>query len=281
LQFNNGSATSITEVTASDVNVFDYERHHIVIVFDHTNNNNNAVKLYVDGLIKLTVDLGSYTGTTTNYATSQPTNSETYNQPRLGIGCLITPFVSTALASEPVNTKLYIDEIHWAKSNLTATGVANLYAAMPAKDNNNFYADVFLGSNANMPMPIVGGGNTQLATFLTASANIVQPQVVTNFNKTIQATPITASANMVEPTFFGDNVLTVNFVASYMFASALLNEPVITITIPGPTMTATATLGLSINPYLDPYRMLILNQTMFQTFSGSFYSSYAIGDIDS
>lgn len=281
MQFNNGSGTFIDQATIADVNLFDYERHHIVIVFDHTNNNNNVVKLYVDSILVMTVNLGSYTGTTTNYATSQPANDENYNQPRLGVGCLITPFASTALSAVPQITKLYIDEIHWAQTGLNQTQVTNLYNIMPQKDVVEFFADFFIGSNSVFVMPNIATGNTRIATALTASANIVQPQILTVYNNIISATPITANALMVTPGVIADNITNINYVSDIMLASAFITNAVVTITIPGQTMTANVEFAMSTNPYLDDYRLLILDQTLFQTFTvGSFGGSYAIGDID-
>lgn len=281
MQFNNGSGTFVDQATVADVNLFDYERHHVVIVFDHTNNNNNNVKLYVDSVLVMTVSLGAYTGTTTNYATSQPANDEAYNKPRLGIGCLITPFASTALSSVPVNTKLYLDEIHWALTGLNQTQVTSLYNIMPQKDNVEWYADFFLGLNATFVNPTFGTGNTITGVALTASADIVQPSVSTVYNNIIGTDPITASAIMVEPAFFGDNVTNINYSATFMSASAFITVPVVTITVPGQPMLATLEFATSTNPYLDDYRLLILDQTLFQSFNaGSFGGSYAIGDID-
>lgn len=281
MQFNNGSGTFVDQATVADVNLFDYERHHVVIVFDHTNNNNNSVKLYVDSVLVMTVSLGAYTGTTTNYATFQPANDESYNKPRLGVGCLITPFGSTALSAEPQNTILYVDEVHWAVTGLNQTQVTDLYNIMPIKDSVEWYADFFLGLNGTLVNPTFGTGNTRTAVALTASANIVQPQILTVYNNIITVTPMSASAEAIEPAFFGDNITNINYSAEFMLASAFITVPVVTITVPGQPMLATLEFATSTNPYLDDYRLLILDQTLFQSFNtGSFGGSYAIGDID-
>jgi hypothetical protein len=229
----------------------------------------------------MTVSLGAYTGTTTNYATFQPANDESYNKPRLGVGCLITPFGSTALSAVPQNTILYIDEIHWALTGLNQTQVTSLYNIMPEKDNVEWYADFFLGLNGTLVNPTFGAGNTRAGVALTASANIVQPLISTVYNNITGTDPITANAIMVEPAFFADNITNINYSATFMSASAFITVPVVAITIPGQPMLATLEFATSTNPYLDDYRLLILDQTLFQSFNtGSFGGSYAIGDID-
>jgi hypothetical protein len=286
LQFNNGSGTFVDQATVADVNLFDYERHHVVIVFNHTNNNNNSVKLYVDSVLVMTVSLGAYTGTTTNYATSQPANDEAYNKPRLGIGCLITPFASTALSAQPQNTVLYIDEIHWAVTGLNQTQVTNLYNAMPLKDNEEWYADFFLAQNSTLVNPTFGAGTTRIAAALTASGQIINPTVVTQFARNVGADPMTASALQVEPGFFGNDVIDINFAADFMFASALALIPIVVITVPGTPMYASAKLQY-VYPYTDPYRVLILSQQYKQLTAEGFVddvwvwaNTYTVGDLN-
>jgi hypothetical protein len=280
MQFNNGSGTFVDQATVADVNLFDYERHHVVIVFDHTNNNNNSVKLYVDSILVMTVSLGAYTGTTTNYATSQPANDEAYNKPRLGIGCLITPFASTALSAQPQNTVLYIDEIHWAVTGLNQTEVTNLYNAMPLKDNQEWYADFFLGQNSTLVNPTFGVGSGVIVPTLTASGEIINSTVVTEFARNVGADPMQASAQAIEPGVVGDNIIDINFAADFMFASALMLTPIVVITVPGQAMQATITFIANRAPYFDPYNQLILEQSIMSP-SAVLANSYRVGDIDS
>jgi hypothetical protein len=279
MQFNNGSGTHIDAVTSADVNVFDYERHHIVIGFDHTNNNNNLVKLYVDGVLKLTTNLGSYTGSTTNYATAQPTNDENYNKPRLGVGCLITPFASTALSQIPTNTRLYIDEIHWAQTGLTNGQVLSLYNAMPIRDHVDFYADFFIGSNANLPMPIISGSNIIQSGLFNANIELVTPTITADYEKIIYENPATASALFVMPTIVADNITNVIISANTMIASAFINEVVVIISISAGIMNATVRL-LAEEPYMDPYHLLIYQQGLMEPYAFGFWSGYNAGDID-
>jgi hypothetical protein len=147
MQFNNGSGTHVDSVTTNNIDLFDGERHLVVVAFDHTNNNNNKVLLYVDGILALTTELGSYTGQTVNGTSFVGPNDEANNHPRLSVGCLITPFAVTALPVVPTNTKLYIDEIIWAKTAINQSGVTNLYNAMP--ESNNFISspDVLFASS--------------------------------------------------------------------------------------------------------------------------------------
>ena len=278
LQFNNGSGTFVDQATVADINLFDFLRHHVAIVFNHVNNNNNTVKLYTDGVLRMTVNLGAYTGSTTNYATSQPANDEAYNKPRLGVGCLITPFASTALSSVPVNTKIYVDEVHYAVTGLSDAQVTSLYNAMPIRINSEWYADFFLAQNATLVLPVFGAGCTITATALTASAEAFTPTVFTEFSNVLVVDPLQAAALQVEPGFFGDDVRHVNFAADFMLASAFLVGSTIIRTVGANAMLATAKMPSSLPPWYDPYRALVIQQSI--TYPAGTYYGFKIGDID-
>lgn len=279
LQFNNGSGTHIDSPTASNYNLFNGNRHFILINFNHTNANNNTVNLYVDSVLASTINLGAYTGTTTNSATSLPTNDEAYNYPRLCAGGLITPFNVTALPVEPSNLSILVDELHWAQTGANQTLVTNIYNAMPARTNKVWAADFFIASNANLPMPSVSAGNTRIATALTATAQLVTPTLIVDYDRTISATPITASALLVMPVVTATNITNRIISATPLIASALINQAVVIITIPAAIMSATVTL-LTEQPYMDPYNLLIMQQGLKSSVTFGFWSGYNAGDID-
>ena len=215
MQFNNGSGTFIeTDSTALDL--FDYNRHFVVIDHNHGGGSTNTVKLYVDSVLRFTVNIGSITPTTTNAATADSgANLETNNHPRLGVGCLITSFASTALPAVPTNTKLIVDEIYWDKDAITQTTVTNLYNAMPAK-TNTVNASAPLTASSVLVMPAVSSQGVILETFASSNIEIVQPLVSTNSQVLFLPQPITASALIVNPQRSDSIVVPVDF----MLASA-------------------------------------------------------------
>ena len=217
MQFNNGSGTFVEQDTTA-IDLFDYNRHFVVIDFNHTNPNNNVVKLYVDAVLRSTINLGSYTGTTTNatVADSGP-NLEVNNHPRLGIGCLITPFASTALPAVPTNTKLIVDEIHWDKNAITQTAVTNLYNAMPAKTNSVNLSDP-LTASCELVMPNVSGDSVFVTTIATCDIDIVDSTVFANFVVQFTAQPMTANAEIND----AERSDSVNIITDFMLASAAL-----------------------------------------------------------
>jgi hypothetical protein len=217
MQFNNGSGTFVEQDTAA-LDLFDYNRHFVLIEFDHRNNNNNVVKLYVDAVLRSTINLGAYTGTTTNATTADSgANLEINNHPRLGIGCLITPFASTALPAVPTNTKLIIDEIYWDKNEITATAVTNLYNAMPAKTNTVNLSDPLTASSLSV-IPSVSGDCLITETPATCDIDIVDPVVFANTEIIFAALPMTASAEILD----AERSDSVNIVTDFMLASAAL-----------------------------------------------------------
>lgn len=280
LQFNNGSGTHVNSPTTSNYNLFDGNRHFILINFNHTNPNNNTVNLYVDSVLASTINLGTYTGTTTNSATSLPANDETYNYPRLCAGGLITPFNVTALPVEPSNISILVDELHWAQTGANQTLVTNIYNAMPARTNKVWAADFFIASNANLPMPSISAGNTRIATALTATAQLVTPTLIVDYEKIIYETPATASALFVMPVVTADSITNITISATPMIASAFINEAVVVLTVGAGIMSASAKL-MTETPYYDPYKLLIKWQTLVNTNGAFAYGgAYVIGDID-
>jgi hypothetical protein len=241
MQFNNGSGTFVEQDTTA-LDLFDYNRHFVVIEFDHTNNNNNVVKLYVDAVLRSTINLGAYTGTTTNAATADSgPNDEANNRARLSVGCLITPFGSTALPVQPTNTKLIIDEVYWDKNSITQTQVTNLYNSMPDKSNKIVVAEPFTASD-ELVMPGISRSSVLSTAALTASASLVQPQISANREVITAATVLTASALAGNATVFENRII----LSDIMVASAIFNSAGAKITIPGGPMLATAYLAKNV-----------------------------------
>ena len=228
MQFNNGSGTWIEQDTGA-LDLFDYDRHFVVIEFDHTNVNNNTVRLYVDAVLKMTVNLGAYTGTTTNAATADSgPNDEANNRPRLSIGCLITSFGSTALPVVPTNTKLIIDEVYWDKNGITQQQVTNLYLAMPDRTNKIILGEPMTASD-ELPMPSLLLSCTVSATPSTASLQVIQPVITANREVVTTANLIEVTAEMRQAGVFENRPIN----ADVFVANAIFNSAGIVITIPG------------------------------------------------
>jgi hypothetical protein len=237
MQFNNGSGTHIDAVTTNNIDLFDGQRHFVVVAFDHKNNNNNKVHLYVDSELLLTVSLGSYTGTTVNGTTFVGPNDEANNHPRLGVGCLITPFASTALPVVPTNIKIYVDEIIWAKTEATQNLINGLYSTMPDKQNEIIMADA-LSASANIVNPSISTTANVISDSLTADIIVVEPETTADRAMLINATALTANALFVEAQR-SDGVAVVSDI---LLASASMNGGSVKITIPGGPMLVTVEL---------------------------------------
>lgn len=238
MQFNNGSGTFVEQDTTNGIDLFDYQRHFVVIEFDHTNVNNNIVRLYVDAVLKITVNLGAYTGSTTNASSADSgPNDELNNHPRLSVGCLITPFASTALPVLPTNTKLIIDEVYWDKNSITSTMVTNLYNAMPDKNNKIVIAEPMTASD-ELVMPAIVTSSVLTTVPLTASGSLVQPVIVADREVITTASPLTAAASAGNAIVFEDVLV----ISDIMIANAIFNDPGVKITIPGGPMLATTSL---------------------------------------
>jgi len=219
MQFNNGSGTFVEQDTAA-IDLFDYNRHFVVVEFDHTNANNNTVRLYVDAVLLSTINLGTYAGSTTN-ATVQDSgpNFEANNHPRLAVGCLITPFAATALPAVPTNTKLIVDEVYWDKNAITSTMVTNLYNTMPAKTNTVNLSDP-LTASAELVMPNVSGDSIFATTSATCDIDIADPTISTTFVVEFTVEAMTANAEIND----AERSDSVNIVTEFMLASAALGS---------------------------------------------------------
>ena len=217
MQFNNGSGT-FTETDSTALDLFDYNRHFVVIDHNHGGGSSNTVKLYVDSVLRFTASIGSITPTTTNAATADSgANLEINNHSRLGIGCLITPFASTALPVIPTNTKLIVDEIYWDKDVITQTTVTNLYNTMPAKTNTVNLSDP-LTASSELVMPNVSIDSTFITTPATCDADIVDSGIFATSQVFFVAQPMTANAE-INDAVRSDSV---NIVAEFMLASAAI-----------------------------------------------------------
>lgn len=195
MQFNNGSGTWIEQDTGT-LDLFDYQRHFVVIEFDHTNANNNTVRVYVDAILRSTINLGAYTGSTTNATTADSgPNIELNNHPRLGVGCLITPLEATALPVVPTNTKLIIDEVYWDKNSITSTMVTNLYNAMPIKTKYKNYATP-LTATALIVEPTISTSTTFTAESMLAFPAQTEPTITTVYSISIQTDTMDATADI-------------------------------------------------------------------------------------
>jgi hypothetical protein len=265
MQFNNGSGTFVEQDTTA-LDLFDYNRHFVVIEFDHTNNNNNIVRLYVDAVLRSTVNLGAYTGSTTNASSADSgPNNEANNRPRLSVGCLITPFASTALPVAPTNTKLIIDEIYWDKNSINQTSVTNLFNTMPGKTNTNVLANPMLASD-DFIMPAFATTVNFITDPFTGSVELVEPVTTADREVVYTANAMTATALMANAEVNENRTIP----ADVMLAVATFNDPGIRITIPGGPMLASAVVGPNVGRRLydindDPYGVFIFafNNTPF------------------
>lgn len=237
MQFNNGSGTHLDTVTTNNIDLFDGDRHFVVIAFDHTNNNDNKAHLYVDSVLVLTANLGSYNGQTVNGTSYVGPNDEANNHPRLGVGCLITPFAQTALPVVPTNIKIYVDEIIWAKSAATQNVVNGLYAAMPDKQNELVTTEE-MHADSVMIAPAISTSVNILASSLTAGIIIVEAEVTADREVVVIANTLIASAILAEA-LRSDGV---TIVSDIMLASGSVNGADVKITIPGGPMLAQSTL---------------------------------------
>lgn len=236
MQFNNGSGTFVEQDTTNGLDLFDYQRHFVVVEFDHTNVNNNIVRLYVDAVLKITVNLGAYTGSTTNASSADSgPNNELNNHPRLSVGCLITPFASTALPVLPTNTKLIIDEVYWDKNSITSTMVTNLYNVMPDKNNKIIIVDPLTASD-ELVMPVLSASSILSTVPSTASVEFVEPVTTADREVVTTSDVLTATAEFPAPAVFENK--TIN--ADIFVATAIFNDAGAVITIPGGPMLASA-----------------------------------------
>jgi hypothetical protein len=240
LQINNQVGNPITVTSANNVNIFDLDRHFIVVA-SHHNNNNNILYVYVDTVLVLTQNISTYSVTTINNPIHVGANNEANNFPRLGIGCLITPFVNTALPVVPTNTILYIDEVYWDKNDINQTTINALFNMMPDQNNNNSPADTMLADaqsvNATVSTEVVF-----VQTSMTANAELVMPVVIAELNLITSASPMEASALLMPGEVFED----MEIFPDVMVASAIFNSVGVIISIPAGAMTASVTFPTEI-----------------------------------
>ena len=246
LQINDQSGTHITITSANNIDVFDFNSHHFVIN-NHHNNNKNHLYVYIDGILVLDQDINTYKVTTINGTTNVGPNDEENNLSRLAVGCLITPFASTALPVLPTNTKLIIDEIFWDKNGITQNQVINLYTAMPGKSNKIIYAELFIASG-QLVMPAISTQVNFIANTLTASAELIEPLIYIVRIININANIMNSSAIMNNAIGF----VQINITADIFVVTAIFNDPGIIVAIPGGPMIASIELANRPNPFILP-----------------------------
>lgn len=258
LNFNNGSGTSISQATVANYDLFDGERHFVAVAFDHTGAN-SYVNLFVDAVDVMTVNLGTYNGTTVNGIVSVPANDEANNHPRLSVGCLITPFESTSLPVQPTNTKIIADEILWAKSSLTQTLATNLFNVMPAKGDIDVFATP-IAVTALMTTPSIITNSILSVERFIATAELVEPLVTADGEAIIDADIMTATA-VLENAMRVNNV---NIVSDIFMASASFGDAGAKITIPGGPMLATVDIARNITPKspVSIYMKYLISKTL-------------------
>lgn len=237
LNFNNGSGTFIEQTTVNNIDLFDGNRHFVLIDFDHTGVN-SSVYLYVDAVLVMTVNLGTYSGTTINGVTPVGANDELNNHPRLSVGCLITPFASTSLPVVPTNTRIIADEIIWAKTAINQAGVTALFNIMPDKNNADEMADPMTAS-ALAVNPLISTSANYPAAPAVASALISDSTVTADRNIVVASDFATASAEMLEALRVDNVVIS----SDIMVATAIFNDAGVRITIPGGPMIASAVIA--------------------------------------
>jgi hypothetical protein len=238
LQINNQADAPVTVSSANNVDVFNYGINHFVIYFNH-NGNNHTITVYVNGTSVLTQNIGTLQITTINNSAYTAANSEASNFPRLSVGCLITPFGSTALPVAPTNTKLIIDEVYWDKNDITNGQVTSLYNAMPGR-TNYVAAPLPLTVDALSVMPTNTTTALYNATPATDFSELIHPLVVAVFNNVITASPMTANATGAGSSARIDNV---TIVAALMLASAFIGGAGTPRVVNGTPMSATVTLA--------------------------------------
>lgn len=234
LQINDQVGSAITITTANNIDPFDFNPHHFVIRHHH-NNNKNYLYLYVDGNLVADQDIDVYKVTTINNPIHVGPNDENNNFPRLSVGCLITTFANTSLPVQPTNTKIIIDEIYWDKNDINQTAVTNLYNAMPGQANKVIAVEPLTASDEFVMPVITFSSNISTAT-KTASSQFIDPTLYLERIVSTSADLMTASAEMAEASGF----VPVNINADVMTANGTFSFGLAEVTIPGPTMYASA-----------------------------------------
>jgi hypothetical protein len=266
--------TFISSVTA---NVFDYNRHHIVIA----SKNDNKIQIYKNALKIMDVDLGSSDIITINNEQYWAPNTEVNNQPRFSVGALITPYAETNLPLIPTSSTMLVDDAHWALTTINQSGVTGLYSAMPYKLEIDWLADSALNNNGSLVNPSFGTGTSFVSPLIDGiNAELINPTVTADFESINVATILDATAEAIEIfSVIADTVTDIVFNADFAAASAEFLDAVVKIEIPGPTMYATARMPSS-SPYFDEYSLLIIKQSRMPL--GTTYGGrWSVGDVDS
>jgi hypothetical protein len=260
------------------VNVFDYSKHHIVVNFSKTGTN-HFVTIYVDKQIVISQNVGPDTLAFRNSDTFLAPNTETNNFARMSVGALIVPIELISIPVNPTPTKMYIDEVHWAQTSITQQGVIDLYDEMPFKNPITWFADPMLSLTSEFIDPTFGVGSGIDSVPATANADIVVPSLELQLQPVVIADIMEASGEAVEPfSVIADNITNIEIVSDIFVASSELLGGGVVISIPGPTMYASAVL-VTKTPYFDPYHLLVFQQSRLPL-STSFAGRWGVGDID-
>ena len=186
----------------------------------------------------MSTNLGSYTGQTVNGTTFVGPNDEANNHPRLGVGCLITPFGVTALPVVPTNTRIYVDEIFWAKTAIDQTGITALFNIMPDKENADYVSGLMTAS-ALIVNPAINTDVVLLVNDAECSAILNDAVITADRNIIISVQPANASAEMLE----AQRIDNISIASDVLVATAIFNDAGVLITIPAAAMLANAQLA--------------------------------------
>jgi hypothetical protein len=277
LQVNDQTNSMINVASNQPVNVFDNNKKHIVLVASHPGSNGN-IKVYVNKVLVINSNIGTVHPQFVNATSYLNPNTETNNRARFSVNCLITPLNQVTLPLTPTPSIVSIDDVHWAVTSLNQTQVTNLNDAMPYSLDNFFDTDFALAQNATLVDPTFGVGSGIDPALLSADALFVNPTLIVDFDKVVPLEKIDeASALFVLPTFLADNITNISIVAAVMPAGALSMDGLFSRTFSFPTMYATATMIFQ-SPYLDPYHVLIYQQSAMSPIGNLYYRR--VGDID-
>lgn len=283
LQVDDKVNTFQTFQSSVNANVFDNVKHHIVI----SSSSNGKIHVYKNKILLIDATVTNHVVTTNSTSYLAP-NTETNNRARFSVGALITPYEHTNLVTTPTASKLIIDEVHWAVTSLNQTGVNNLYAAMPFKNEIEWFADPALSNSSQIVQPTFGtGAGINAAPAQITTATFVLPTISTQIFNTFNATPLLANATAVQPfSVIGDNIRNVILNIQPFTITAMLMPAVVKITFPGATMYASAKIQYPY-PYTDPYRILVLSQQYKQLTAEGFIddvwvwrNTYTVGDLN-
>ena len=233
--------------SSSDSNVFDGKRNNIVINFDNSMTD-NIIKVYVNNSLVMNMNVGTRAISLINGTTNVSANSETYNKPRLSVGCLITPLESTELPTTPTASIIQIDEVYWSKSTITEQQLSDIYNSMPGRVDNEFLADFAIALTATLSMPSIGTGRGVTAPSMVAAALTI-PSPVAGADRTVSvlSTKLLSSALLIEPfSVIGDDITHITVQSDIFVAGIELVPGYPVITIAANVMLADATIGKNI-----------------------------------